>query len=241
MRENMKLSDITNANKPYIKITKNRRRIEIPLKVLNVKLERPTAYYIGFEPIKFRWKGRVVSLDWKFKNARPTLYCTHNKKAYMWDNVKVITSKENGQKFGLVLTQIDIGVQCERRRFKRTNISEPVELSQDGVVLKGEAVNISYGGVGIKLRHSEALTNESPILIKFVNKETIFPIRIVRTMLLDGGNQLLGCAISVKYKYEVAKILSLDDAIKNAAKKKKNAEKAVADHGWDQKEIKRWH
>ena len=59
----------------------------------------------------------------------------------------------------------------ENPALEQEHNSEPVELSQDGVVLKGEAVNISYGGVGIKLRHSEALTNESPILIKW----SIFP------------------------------------------------------------------
>ena len=237
----MRLSEITNDNKPYIRVTKDNRRIEIPLKLSHVKVERPTSYYLGFEPIRFKWQGKVVAIDWTFKDARPALYCTHNKKGYMWDNVKIMTTKENGKKFGLVLTQIDIGVECERRRFKRTRISEPVEITQDGVSVKGEAVNISYGGVGIKLRHSDVFTNDTPILINFINKETIFPIRIVRTMILDEENQLLGCAFSTKYKYEVAKILSLDEAKENTAKSAKKNSQAGNDNGWNQKEIKRWH
>ena len=238
----MRLSEITNDNKPYIRVTKDNRRIEIPLKLTTVKVERPTSYYLGFEPIRFKWQGRVVAIDWSFKDARPSLYCTKDKKAYMWDNVKIMTAKENGKKFGLVLTQIDIGVECERRRFKRTRISEPVEITQDGVSIKGEAINISYGGVGIKLRHSDVFTNDTPILINFTNKETIFPIRIVRTMILDEENQLLGCSISTKYKYEIAKILSLDEAKENTAKtSKRNANQSNMDRGWNQKEIKRWH
>ena len=238
----MRLSEITNDNKPYIRVTKDNRRIEIPLKLTTVKVERPTSYYLGFEPIRFKWQGKVVAIDWSFKDARPSLYCTKDKKAYMWDNVKVVTAKENGKKFGLVLTQIDIGVECERRRFKRTKISEPVEITQDGVSIKGEAINISFGGVGIKLRHSDVFTNDTPILINFTNKETTFPIRIVRTMILDEENQLLGCSISTKYKYEIAKILSLDEAKENTEKNSKtNANQSNSDSGWNQKEIKRWH
>ena len=238
----MRLSEITNDNKPYIRVTKDNRRIEIPLKLTTVKVERPTSYYLGFEPIRFKWQGKVVAIDWSFKDARPSLYCTKDKKAYMWDNVKVVTAKENGKKFGLVLTQIDIGVECERRRFKRTKISEPVEITQDGVSIKGEAINISFGGVGIKLRHSDVFTNDTPILINFTNKETTFPIRIVRTMILDEENQLLGCSISTKYKYEIAKILSLDEAKENTEKNSKtNENQSNSDSGWNQKEIKRWH
>ena len=238
----MRLSEITNDNKPYIRVTKDNRRIEIPLKLTTVKVERPTSYYLGFEPIRFKWQGKVVAIDWSFKDARPSLYCTKDKKAYMWDNVKVMTAKENGKKFGLVLTQIDIGVECERRRFKRTKISEPVEITQDGVSIKGEAINISFGGVGVKLRHSDVFTNDTPILINFTNKETTFPIRIVRTMILDEENQLLGCSISTKYKYEIAKILSLDEAKENTEKNSKtNANQSNSDSGWNQKEIKRWH
>ncbi|MBO6128989.1 MAG: PilZ domain-containing protein [Pseudobutyrivibrio sp.] len=237
----MRLSEITNEHKPYIRVTKDNRRIEIPLKLMPVKLEHPTAYYLGFEPIKFKWQGRIVALDWSFKDTTPALYCTNNKKGYMWDNVKVMTSKENGKKFGLVLTQIDIGVECERRRFKRTTINEPIELIQDGITVQGEAANISYSGIGIRIRHSEVLTNDSTIMINFTNKGTVFPIKIVRTMILDSENQFIGCSVSPKYKHEIAKILSLDEARENTAKAAKRSSQPGADRGWDQKEIKRWH
>ena len=236
----MRLSEITNANKPYIRVTKDNRRIEIPLKLTPVKIEHPTAYYVGFEPIKFRWQGKTIAIDWTFKDTRPALYCTSNNKGYMWDNVKVMPTKENGKKFGLVLTQIDIGVQCERRRFKRTQIDEPVELIQDGVSVQGKAVNISYSGIGIQIRHSEVLTNDSSIQINFVNKGTIFPIKIIRTMILDNENQFIGVSISPKYKHEVAKILSLDVARENSAKAPKKSSYNT-DAGWEQREIKRWH
>ena len=176
----MRLSEITNEHKPYIRVTKDNRRIEIPLKLTPVKLDQPTAYYLGFELIRFKWQGKSVALDWTFKETRPALYCTNNKRGYMWDNVKIITGRENGKRFGLVLTQIDIGVECERRRYKRTKINEPVELTQDGVSVRGEAADISFSGIGIRIRHSDVLTNDSPIYINFTNKGTVFPIKIIK-------------------------------------------------------------
>lgn len=238
----MRLSEITDANKPYIRVTKDNRRIEIPLKLASIHLDKPTAYYLGFEPIKFKWQGKVVAIDWTFKNTRPSLFCTHNKKAYMWDNVKIITSKENGRKFGLVLTQFDIGVECERRRHKRSKINEPIELIQDGVSISGTAIDISFGGIGIKTKHSDVLTNDATIYIKFINKDTMFPIKLVRTMIMDMESQLIGCTVSSKYKYEIAKVLSLDEAKGNTAKSQAKARSRQGeDHGWSQKELKRWH
>lgn len=237
----MRLSEITNENKPYIRVTKENRRIEIPLKLTPVKWEHPTAYYLGFEPIKFKWQGRTVAIDWTFREATPALYCTNHQKGYMWDNVKIITTKEHGRKFGLVLTQIDIGVECERRRFKRTKINEPIELMQDGITIKGEAADISYSGIGVRIKHSETLTNDSTILINFLNKGTVFPIKIIRTMILDEDNQFIGCSIPPKYKHEIAKILSLDEARENAAKTPRERALPNTDKGWTQREIKRWH
>ena len=237
----MRLSEITDLNKPYIRVTKDNRRIEIPLKLSPVRLERPMAYYLGFEPIKFIWQGKTVAIDWSFKNTAPALYCTSNKKAYKWENVKIVTSKENGRKFGLVLSQVDIGVECDRRRFNRKRISEPIELIQDGVIIKGTAVDISYGGIGIKVKHSDVLTNTSPIQIRFIDKDTAFPIKLVRTMILDMNTQLLGCSISSKYKYEIAKVLSLDEAKINTSKVSNNRSAPGDDHGWSLKEIKKWH
>jgi len=57
----MRLSEITNEHKPYIRVTKDNRRIEIPLKLMPVKLEHPTAYYLGFEPSS---NGRGELLPW---------------------------------------------------------------------------------------------------------------------------------------------------------------------------------
>lgn len=245
----MRISELTSGNKPYIRIIRGKKKVDIPITPKFVMLPATKMLYkdygyVGCEAIRINFKGKTVKLNWTFNHNKMTLFCSSGRKAYSWKNVKVTTvTTANGKKEHLIVCKRAYGDETERRRYKRFPIIKSIVISQGVNRYEASTADISYGGVGIVVKRRINIIPSEPIVVEFGDNSKV-KARLVRTVFRDDGSELFGCAISKVYKYELAKIISLDDAIANskrneaaqAREKSKNT-----DAGWNESSIKRWH
>ena len=242
----MRLSEITSANKPYIRITKGRKKVDVPIypKVVILPPNRAGLKryaFVGCENIKVHFKGKIVRLNWSFNHNRMTLYCSGGHKAYSWSNVKVATiTRPGGKKDNIIVCKREYGDETERRRHKRYPIVKNVTITQGSTSFRGSTVDLSYGGVGIAVKRNTNVVPSEPLSIDFGDSTTIIG-RLVRTVFKEDGSQLLGCFVSKKYKYEMMTLINHDAAFFAEAGEKKEKEQKDTDKGWYEGQIKRWH
>ena len=132
----MRISEITSENKPYIKISKGNKKVEVPIIPKPVvipagRLNMKKYSYVGCENIRVRFKGKIVRLNWAFNHNKISLLCSADRKAYCWKNIKVVTfNAPNGKKEQIVVCKRDYGDETERRKFKRYSVNKPVTIRQ---------------------------------------------------------------------------------------------------------------
>ena len=239
----MRISDLTSLNKPYIRITKGKKKIDIPISPKMVVLPPSKSSlrkyaFVGCDSIRFNFKGKTVKLNWSFNHNKMTLYCTSGHKAYSWPNIKVITiTGGNGKKEHLIVSKKAFGDETERRRFKRYPIVRNVTIIQGDKRFAASTVDISYGGAGIVVKKQISLIPSQPIRVDFGDNISV-PIRLVRTIFIPDGSELFGCFISQVHRPEMARILRVEEAI-DIGVKRTPVEKE--DAGWSAGTIKRWH
>ncbi|WP_176761811.1 PilZ domain-containing protein [Pseudobutyrivibrio sp. YE44] len=242
----MRISEITSANKPYIRITKGKKKVDVPIvpKVVAVppsKLGLRKFAFLGCDNIKVTFKGKTVRLNWAFNHNRMTLYCTGGHKAYSWNNVKVATiNSSKGKREHLIVCRREFGDETERRRYKRYPIIRKIKVTQGDYSFMASTADISYGGVGISVKRNTRVIPSEPLVIDF-GDSTIISARLVRTVFKEDGSELLGCHISKGYKFEMMKIVNHDEAVAESLKVKEKENKKDTDKGWTEGEIKRWH
>lgn len=239
----MKISEVTTLNKPYIRVSKGKKKIDIPI-IPKLVLLPPSRMnlrkyaFVGCESIRFNFKGKIVKLNWAFNHNKMTLYCTSGRQAYSWNNIKVITVfGANGKKEHLVISRKAFGDETERRRHKRYPIARNVIILQGDNKFPATTVDISYGGVGITVKKQINLIPSQPIRVDFGDGISV-PVRLVRSTFRGDGSELFGCSISSTYRPEMAKILRAEEAIEIGVKRNP---KEKEDAGWSQTSIKRWH
>lgn len=245
----MRISEVTSSNKPYIRIVRGKKRVDIPITPKTIVLPPNKASlrdygYVGCETIRVNYKGKTVKINWAFNHNKMTLYCSSGHKAYSWHNVKIATvTNAKGKKEHLVVCKRPYGTETERRRFKRYPLVKSIIISQGDNSFNASTVDLSFGGVGIALKNRINIIPSEPIIVNFDDSTTI-RARLVRTVFKEDGSEILGCSVSKVYKYEMAKMITQDEARINqekeeAAKAKKQAKET--DAGWTQESIKRWH
>ncbi|MBP5594100.1 MAG: hypothetical protein J6Y02_01870 [Pseudobutyrivibrio sp.] len=74
----MKISDLTTLNKPYIRVSKGKKKIDIPIipKLVLLPPSRSNLRkyaFVGCESIRFNFKGKTVKLNWAFNHNKMTL------------------------------------------------------------------------------------------------------------------------------------------------------------------------
>ena len=245
----MRLQEISAANKPYIRVTKGKKKVDIPISPKVVLLPPSKGYLrnyalLGCESIRFHFKGKVVKLNWAFNHNKMTLYCTSGHKAYSWNNIKVATiTGAHGKKEHLVVCKRAYGDETERRRFIRYPVVKEVTIIQGDKQFPASTVDISYGGMGLKSKAAISLIPTQPIKVDF--GDTKVAIRLVRTVFNGDGTEFFGCSVSSLYRQDMAKILhisnsplDIDLAAQSVAKEKK---KKKEDPAWTADAFKRWH
>ena len=246
----MRINEITKENKPYLKITRGKKHIEVPFNPKNLVLpanKRVPGYsYIGSEDIRVQHRGKRVRLNWGLCHANVSLFCTYHGQAYKWDNIKVartyIDSKR--KKETLVLTKQIYGTKVERRRYRRYPIAEITEVVQGTFVTKARTHDISYGGIGIILPASTPLNAKNQIKITFDKSTTPLYFKLVRRISVSNSNDLFGFKVLVKSKNDLGRILDLHrQAFVNISKDINpfNKDDTYEDKGWTQKTINKWH
>jgi hypothetical protein len=239
----MRISEVTSSNKPYIRIVKGKKRIDIPITPKTVVLPPSRGSmreyaFVGCENIRVNYKGKIVKLNWSFNHNKMTLYCTSGRKAYCWNNVKVATITDiHGKKEHLVVSKRDFGDETERRRYKRYPFVKPVTIIQGDRQYDATSLDLSYGGVALIVKKRINLVPSQQIRVDF-GTDTKILIRLVRTVFRQDGSELFGFSISQVYRAEIAKILRIDEP--KGTGKDKDSEKDT-DVGWSQSSIKRWH
>lgn len=243
----MRLSEITSANKPYIRIVKGKKRVDIPIVPKLVLLPPNKSNYrkyafVGCENIRVRFKGKTVKLNWTFNHNKMTLYCSSGHKAYSWTNVKVATiTSVNGKKEQLLVCKHDYGDETERRKYKRYPMIKRVTITQGSNVFDGATVDISYGGVGISVKRNIKVIPSEPLSLDFGDSKKV-KARLVRTVFKDDGSEILGCFIPAVFKSDMVRLVHEDDTLEVAKSSNSDREKQRdTDRGWYEGQIKRWH
>ena len=244
----MRMQEITASNKPYIRITKGKKKVDIPISPKVVLLPPSKGYLrnyalLGCDSIRFQFKGKVVKLNWAFNHNKMTLYCTSGRKAYEWRNVKVATiTGAHGKKEHLVVCKRSYGDETDRRRFIRYPVVKNVTILQGDKSFPATTVDISYGGVGLKTKSAITLVPNEPIKVDFGDAKVT--VRLVRSVFCGDGTELFGCSVSSVFRPEMAKILHISNspldielAAGAAEKKRKKKEDAI----WNADAFKRWH
>ena len=240
----MRISEITSSNKPYIRITKGRKRVDIPIipKVLLLPPNRNKFRdysFVGCESVRIKFKGKTVKLNWTLNHNRMTLYCSSGRRAYSWKNVKVTTITDlNGKKEHMIICKKAYGDETERRRFVRFPIKKEIVVSQGDRHYKASTVDISYGGIGILLSQKADIVPSELITVDFGMGGKPVRARMVRAVFNDDGSKLLGCFVSKFFRYEMMKIVNHE--MPHDETKPKDP-LAGADAGWRETTIKRWH
>ena len=244
----MRISEITAANKPYIRVVKGKKKIDIPITPKSVILPTSRMYYrdcgyVGCESIRVNFKGKVVKINWTFNHNKMVLYCSSGHKAYSWNNVKVATyTNAKGKKENVIVCKRAYGDETERRRYKRYPMVKRIIISQGDNAYEAATCDLSFGGIGITVKNRINIIPSEPINVDFGDAKV--RARLVRTVFREDGSELFGCSVSKVYKYEMAKIITQDEAAANREKEEAAKAKKLAretDKGWTQDSIKRWH
>lgn len=241
----MRISEITSENKPYIKISKGNKKVEVPIIPKPVvipagRLNMKKYSYVGCESIRVRFKGKIVRLNWAFNHNKITLLCSADRKAYCWKNIKVVTfNAPNGKKEQIVVCKRDFGDETERRRFKRYPVNKPVTLRQGANSFKAQTADVSIAGVGIIIDRNVKIIPKLPIEVIFADASKI-KARLVRTVYRGDGSELLGCHVSKSFRYQMTRLVRIEeDYIER--QRHANDEDLDTDDGWLEGSIKRWH
>ncbi len=242
----MRISEITSSNKPYIRIVKGKKRVDIPIVPKPVVLPPNKAYlkkfaFVGCDTIKINFKGKTVKLNWTFNHNRMTLYCSGGHKAYSWSNVKVATiTTSTGKKEHVVVCSRDYGDETERRKYKRFPIIKNVTIFQGDTSFPGSTVDVSYGGVGIKVKSGVKIVPSEPLHIDFGTSRPV-KARLVRTVFNSDGSELIGCFISKVFKYDMMQVIG-NQGSSGPTKEELEEQKRLkeTDKGWYESSIKRW-
>ena len=244
----MRISEITTANKPYIRIIKGKKKIDIPITPKLVALPMGKSNYrdcgyVGCENIRVNFKGKVVKINWTFNHNKMTLFCSSGHKAYSWSNVKVATFTDaRGKKQNLIVCKRAYGDETERRRYKRYPLVKYIVISQGDNMYEAATADLSFGGIGIVSKKRINIIPSEPINVDFGDVK--IRARLVRTVFREDGSELFGCSVSKVYKYEMAKLITHDEAEANRAKEEAAKAKKIAketDSGWNEGRITRWH
>ena len=244
----MRISEITTANKPYIRIVKGKKKVDIPVIPKSVvmpigRIGYRDCGYVGCENIRVNFKGKVVRLNWTFNHNKMTLFCSSGHKAYSWKNVKVATFTDvKGKKENVIVCKRAYGDETERRRYKRYPLVKKVTISQGDNSFDASTMDMSFGGVGLLVNKRINIIPSEPINVDFGDAK--IRVRLVRTVFRDDGSEFFGCSVSKVYKYEMAKLITHDEAEANRAKEAAEKAKKIAketDSGWSQSSISRWH
>lgn len=242
----MRISELTSNNKPYIRISKGNKRVDVPIIPKNIyipagKIDRKKYSYVGCENIKVQFKGKIVKLNWTFNHNSMTLYCTSGRQAYKWKNIKVATiTHPNGKKEQIVVSKRDYGDETERRKFKRYATAQQIYIKQENNVYKADTVDISYGGVGFTIKRNAKIIPSLPIEVIFDDKTKV-KARLVRSVFRGDGSQLLGCFVSKRYRFQMAKIVKIEEELLESERRGGKSKDKDTDDGWYDDEIKRWH
>jgi hypothetical protein len=244
----MRLQEVTASNKPYIRVTKGKKKVDIPISPKVVLLPPSKGYLrnyalLGCESIRFHFKGKTVKLNWAFNHNKMTLYCTSGRKAYSWNNIKVATvTGARGKKEHIVVCKRAYGDETERRRFIRYPVVKEVTIIQGDNKFPATTVDISYGGMGLKCTHAISLIPTQPIKVDF--GDTKVSIRLVRTIFNGDGSEFFGCSVSSVFRQDMAKILHINNSpldIELASEAVKKKPKKREDPAWNADAFKRWH
>ncbi len=239
----MRISEITSLNKPYIRVFRGKRKVDIPIAPKIIMLPASKSYlrdyaFIGCDSIKFNYKGKSVKLNWTFNHNKMTLYCTSGRKAYCWRNVRVATViNANGKKEHIVFCKRAYGDETERRRFKRYPMIKNVTIIQGNKKFAASTLDISYGGVGLKVNKMINLVPSEPIKVDF--GESIVSVHLVRTIFSSDGSEIFGCSVSSAFRSEMSEqVRTVMPVVEYTPKKEP---KPKEDAGWSAASIKRWH
>ena len=244
----MRISEITFANKTYIRVSKGKKKLDIPVtpKTFLIPRSRTKLWkfaFVGCESIRVNYKGKTVKLNWTFNHNKMTLFCSSGHKAYSWKNVKVANvTSATGEKEQIILCKREFGDETERRKYKRVPLIKNVTITQGGKTYQGSTVDISYGGMGIKLKQNVLLTPKEPLNIQ-IDENTKVKARLVRTVFKDDGTELLGCYVSKVFRLEMMRLVGEEEAMKRIEimeREKEKATQAETDSGWYESNI-RWH
>ena len=243
----MRISEITTANKPYIRIVKGKKKIDIPITPKFVmlppnKLGLKKYAFVGCENVRVKFKGKIVKINWAFNHNKMTLYCSSGHKAYAWNNVKVATiTNAKGKKEQLVVCKREFGDETERRKYKRYPMIKRVIITQGNASYEGATMDISYNGLGIAVDRNARINPTEPLNIDFGN-DTRVRARLVRTVFREDGTEFLGCHVSNMYRTDMVKLVAVNEAKSESKQhdKEKDKEKDT-DKGWYEGQIKRWH
>ena len=243
----MRISEITSANKPYIRISKGKKKVDVPIipKYVVVppgKINRKKYAFVGCQDIRVQFRGKTVKLNWAFNHNKMTLFCSSGRKAYSWMNVRVATyTSPSGKKEQLVVCKREYGEETERRRFKRYPVVKHIIVRQGANAFNADTVDISYAGVGISIKQNVKIIPSQPLDIDFSDSSHI-RARLVRSVFREDGSQIIGCHVPKAFRFEMAKLVRIEDDIERALKHgSDNEREADTDDGWYEGSIKKWH
>ena len=241
----MRLSEITTDNKPYIKISKGNKKVEVPIIPKPVvlpagKINMKKYSYVGCQKICVRFKGKIVRLNWAFNHNRISLLCSADRKAYCWKNIKVVTiNGSNGTKEQIVVCKRDFGDETERRKFKRYSTKKPVTIRQAGNCYKAATADVSIAGIGIIVEKNVQILPKIPIEITFSDESKI-NARMVRTVFREDGSELLGCRVSKSFRYQMTRFVRIEEDFLERQRHGEGTDEFDTDEGWLEGSIKRW-
>ena len=240
----MKFSNITNLNNPTLRIIKNNRKLEFPIKIKEARLNKDiNLSYICIDTKRIKFKGRIISLNLNSTDANLSLYCTEGKTVFKWDNIKVVTLLNYGKKETFIFTNCEYGVSCDRRKFKRYDLEKKAFFYINEKKIPAKVNDISLGGFSISINDTEILQTKNETFVEIDGFEKI-PVKIVRSTITKNGQEL-GCFVSKEYKTLLAHIIK--NICYKYEDKKKNKKAEIhkindgTDSAWNETHLKRWH
>ncbi len=102
--------------------------------------------------------------------------------------------------------------QSEKRLFKRLDVGLEVELMVDGLAVKATTVNISCGGLFLKLDPQRVGAEDCPVVIHLPNRQR--PVEVAAQVLRKENEVRSGVAVRFGGLYD-DNILAIEQFIKS--------------------------